>query len=243
VGRLRRALHGEQPRPRRREKGVRYTADHLEEHRPEEDGHHHPQAGHRQARDLRVAFLAYTYGTNGLPEPFPGAIDRIVAANMKKDIRAAKRRADMVVVFLHIGSEYTSEPEPATRDIARYLIRNGAGLVLGSHPHVVRPVEMYKGRYIVYSMGNFISDQNQPMTDLGIMVRANVTKSGGKTSVTALKVIPVFRDRSPGNGGRTFRTVLVDRSLSKHDALISSRTSHAWRTLRAYCKDMFEGYY
>jgi poly-gamma-glutamate capsule biosynthesis protein CapA/YwtB (metallophosphatase superfamily) len=111
--------------------------------------------------------------------------------------------------------------------------------VLGSHPHVVRPVEQYKGRYIVYSMGNFLSGQTKSLTDLGTMVTADVIKRDGVTAVSGMKVLPVFRDRTSGAGRRTWRTVL----LGRNDRLISRADRTRMASYRTFCKRMFRGYY
>ncbi len=79
--------------------------------------------------------------------------DRVVA-----DIRAARARADLVVVYPHWGLEYHREPSERQRALARKMIDAGADLVVGAHPHVTQTVEYYKHGLIVYSLGNFVFD-------------------------------------------------------------------------------------
>jgi poly-gamma-glutamate synthesis protein (capsule biosynthesis protein) len=87
-----------------------------------------------------VAGVAETYETK-----------RAVAA-----IAKAKEQADIVVVMVHWGKERVDQPEPYQKDYARQYIDAGADLVIGSHPHVLQGFEMYKGKWIAYSLGNFI---------------------------------------------------------------------------------------
>jgi len=76
-----------------------------------------------------------------------------------KDIRKAKQEAEVLIVSMHFGSEYNSFPNENQERFARLAIDAGADLVIGHHPHVVQPVEEYKGGYIAYSLGNFVFDQ------------------------------------------------------------------------------------
>jgi poly-gamma-glutamate synthesis protein (capsule biosynthesis protein) len=110
----------------------------------------------------KVAFLAYT---NLLPQ-FLGKIDAKPSvafpdeAQMVSDIALAKRRADIVVVSFHFGDEYATTHNAYQENIAHAAVDAGASLVVGHHPHVVEDVEQYKGVYILYSLGNFVFDQN-----------------------------------------------------------------------------------
>jgi poly-gamma-glutamate capsule biosynthesis protein CapA/YwtB (metallophosphatase superfamily) len=75
-----------------------------------------------------------------------------------RDIKAAKERADLVVVFPHWGLEYHTQPSDRQRELAGRMINAGADLVVGSHPHAVQPVEIYQNRLVAYSLGNYVFD-------------------------------------------------------------------------------------
>jgi poly-gamma-glutamate synthesis protein (capsule biosynthesis protein) len=106
-------------------------------------------------RGLRFAFLAYnTIGA------------RFDYATARKQIREARKHADVVVAEVHWGMEYTAMPTvaPGIADddpvkVGRYLIDSGADLVIGNHPHHVQGVELYHGHLITYAHGNFVFDQ------------------------------------------------------------------------------------
>jgi poly-gamma-glutamate capsule biosynthesis protein CapA/YwtB (metallophosphatase superfamily) len=108
--------------------------------------------------------------------------------NMKKDIAKAKSRSDFVIVSMHSGHEYTIVPNISQTEFAKAAIDAGAEVVIGHHPHVVQPVEQYKGKYIFYSLGNFIFDQANPETKKGLAVELLFDKSGVK-EVTEHKVL------------------------------------------------------
>lgn len=75
-------------------------------------------------------------------------------------IKEAREKADIVIVYYHFGEEYEKEPNPRQKFLAELAIDEGADLVVGSHPHVIQPLEIYKDKYIAYSLGNFVFDQN-----------------------------------------------------------------------------------
>ncbi len=132
---------------------------------------------------IRVAFLAYTYSTNGIPVPagYEYAINYLPFFNFGNgsynfdlvepvfdDIAAARSAgADLVVVYMHWGREYHHTPDEEQRDLAHRLAEAGADLILGNHPHVIQPMEWLqverngKSRRVLvaYAMGNFLSNQ------------------------------------------------------------------------------------
>ena len=77
---------------------------------------------------------------------------------------------DYVVVHIHWGTEYSLVATGVQKNIAHKLIDNGADVVIGHHPHVIEPVEIYKGKAIFYSLGNFVFDQTDPVTKDGLGV-------------------------------------------------------------------------
>jgi len=91
----------------------------------------------------------------------------------KNIILKLKKEADLVVVNIHWGEEYKTQFSQKQQKIARGFIDSGADVVIGHHPHVVEGVEKYKGKYIFYSLGNFIFDQyfsDEVKTGLAIAV-------------------------------------------------------------------------
>lgn len=145
-------------------------------------------------KGLKLAFLAYVSippqeAIAGVDKPGVAWLepDRVLA-----DIRFARPLADLVIVCLHWGIEYATRPEPWQVKLAHRMIDAGADLVLGSHPHVVQPIEQYRGRWIAYSLGNFVFDQKAPATHRGLLLK--VTLKGKQ--VKELTSIPITIDRS-----------------------------------------------
>lgn len=137
-----------------------------------------------RSHGIRVAWLAYTYGTNGMPIPAHKhyLINLINKKKMSTEIRAARKKADLVVVSMHWGIEYQRLPNRQQKTLARFIVNQGADIVFGSHPHVLQPMDWLKARdgrnaLVVYSLGNFFSGQKDGIyKQLGGMATIRVTK-------------------------------------------------------------------
>ncbi len=130
----------------------------------------------RPVKGTSCAFLAYTTLTNGLRPPdgkdhYVSLYDRERAA---RDVKKALEAADVVLVSMHWGSEYSFTPSEEQRRIAGELASLGVHIVIGHHPHVVQPVEMVKDTLVIYSLGNFISSQNGVPRLVGLLVSLDV---------------------------------------------------------------------
>ncbi len=90
--------------------------------------------------------------------------------NMKNDIEALKKDADMVAVYFHWGVERSYTPNQIQKDFAHNAIDYGSDLVIGAHPHVLQGIEEYKGKYIAYSLGNFCFGGNKNPSDKDSMI-------------------------------------------------------------------------
>lgn len=157
------------------------------------------------AEGVAVAQLAYTYTihnngspTTTVPEEAPWLRDSlwpaIGAEGILQDARAAKAEgADYVVVSMHWGQEYQTEPTDDQLTIAQQLLESDSvDLVLGTHAHVVQPCEKINGKYVLYGLGNTLSNQSpetsdglRPETQEGVIAHVSLRKaSNGKVSST-----------------------------------------------------------
>ena len=138
---------------------------------------------------VRLAFLNYTYGTNGLPVPKPNIVNHIDTVEMKTDIEKAKlMKPDKIIVLIHWGDEYQTTPNKSQTDLAKFLHSSGVDIIIGSHPHVIQPMHLTTNRdeekLVVYSLGNFISNQRKPYTDGGAMIRVELAKHRETTIIS-----------------------------------------------------------
>ena len=136
-----------------------------------------------EIKGIRFAFLAYNdrdvapFGYGAATSSAGTALMDLAA--MQAAVGDAKKIADLVIVSMHSGREYTEELTAAQTEFAHAAIDAGAELVLGHHPHVTQRVEKYRGKYIFYSLGNFIFDQMwSEETRRGIAVKFYFNRSG-----------------------------------------------------------------
>ena len=124
-----------------------------------------------EAQGCRFAWLAYSYGTNGMPMAYGYLMNLINKDAIAADIERARALADAVIVSMHWGNEYQLTPSPEQRELAQFLADQGVMLVIGHHPHVVQPLEWLTGKdgnatLVMYSLGNFVSNQSRRNTML-----------------------------------------------------------------------------
>jgi poly-gamma-glutamate synthesis protein (capsule biosynthesis protein) len=138
-----------------------------------------------------IALLNYTYGTNGIKVPEPVIVNLLDKDLITRDIQKAKNsNPDIIILFLHWGTEYDTVPAKSQVELAGYFFSLGVDLIIGSHPHVLqkmvwaRDLSGGKDGIVVYSMGNFISNQRKPRTDGGSMVKIELTKNDGQFSIS-----------------------------------------------------------
>ncbi len=132
---------------------------------------------------FRIALLNYTYGTNGIPVTPPNIVNYIDTAIIAKDIEESKAmKPDAIIACMHWGIEYQSLPDKEQKFLADWLIEKGVNHIIGSHPHVVQPIEVRTDsltndkHLVVYSLGNYISNMSARRTDGGLMVRMELVK-------------------------------------------------------------------
>ena len=138
-----------------------------------------------------IALLNYTFSTNGIVVPAPVIVNMLDKQVITKDVnRAKEEKADLVILFLHWGTEYDTIPAKTQTDLAEYFHSIGVDMVIGSHPHVVQRMERKINELsgyedmVVYSLGNFVSNQRRPKTDGGAMVKVELTRKGEKYAIS-----------------------------------------------------------
>lgn len=193
---------------------------------------------YKEINGIKVAILAYTYGANGKEDLLNvrdevSSLNYLNEENIKSDIEEAKKNsADFIIVYPHWGIEYESYPTDETIKLAHEMVDWGADLVIGNHPHVVQPVEVYKsedGRegIIAYALGNFISKQSLEVSGdirveqaLSIEVTLEKDKKSGKKKLSDMKLHPLWVGTNYDQYGASSKTYLCEDFLeggSKYD--------------------------
>ncbi|MBN2082367.1 CapA family protein [bacterium] len=167
---------------------------------------------------LNLAFLNYTYGTNGIPIPRdqPSCVNVIDAELLSAAAAAARQAgADYVIAFLHFGVEYERHPNKAQQQLARTLLDHGVDAVVGAHPHVVQPCEWYEpqaggpARPIAYSLGNFASNQRSRYRDSGMIFYLTLSFDAGRVASVEMSYLPVYVRKYTAEGSLQYRVLPV----------------------------------
>ncbi len=180
---------------------------------------------------IRIAMLNYTYGLNGkkLPEDKSYMID-LMDENSKdkvrENIRKAREAADAVIVFPHWGTEYSTEVDESEKQWAQLFADEGVLLVIGSHPHVIEPIEWIEGKdgnrmLCYYSVGNYISSQTQAEAMLGIMAKVRLRKnSDGEVEIAdyGYEALVTHISAEPG-GFTTYKLADYSENLAEENII------------------------
>ncbi|MDL2300261.1 CapA family protein [Clostridiaceae bacterium OttesenSCG-928-D20] len=194
----------------------KYEVEHVGTYRTQEE--RDENAGFRivERNGIKIAFGAYTYGTNGLPlnndtyavnvftSDYMTTISDVKYDMMKEDIAVAKTLgADIIAVWMHWGNEYEIRSNKMQDDIADFLFQEGVDIILGGHTHVPQPMETRiiedgdgntRVGFIMYSLGNFLSCQNDKYTDLTAIVNIDIEKNldTGKIRFSNIEYVPMY---------------------------------------------------
>jgi poly-gamma-glutamate synthesis protein (capsule biosynthesis protein) len=172
---------------------------------------------------IKTAFLDYTYGTNGIPvgseHPYAVSLfnkDYLTTLNtpdtekLQRELTYAETlKPDITIVLIHWGVEYQNEEGAYQEELADFLIENGADLIVGGHPHVLQPTERrevvtadgtVRTGVVCYSLGNLVSAQKSPYTDVTALLQVTLAKTGDSTAeITGLSYVPcMVLIRDPG---------------------------------------------
>lgn len=186
---------------------------------------------------VRVAFINFTYGTNGIRVPEPFIVNMMDKEKVREAfVMAREKEADIIIALPHWGQEYTTVPDSRQREWAEFLLECGADAVIGSHPHVIQPVEFP----VAYSMGNFISNMSLRNTELGLMIILKIAvTSYGDSYVAGLEAVPVWCSR-PGGYGDGYTVLPVREFLNRKEEFRSSYNYGKMKDTYNRLKTLFE---
>ena len=184
-----------------------------------------------EVKGMKIGFLNMTYGTNGIPIKPPTVINSMDSLEVARDFkRLEELGVDLKVVYVHWGNEYQLKADRYQHAYAKFLARQGADLIIGGHPHVPQDADTVfsaTGKPVVtyYSMGNFISNQKDPDTKGGVMIRAQINRFTGR--VIATDYMPYYVHKGKIHGKYQYYVIPTipyfnnryDFSLSKSDSL------------------------
>lgn len=149
-------------------------------------------------KGAKIALLNYTYGTNSLTLPAGKEymVNYIDEEKIKKDAEFANKCADFTIAFMHWGVENMTDVQPSQKDLAKKMCEMGVDLIIGSHPHVIGPVEWIESEngnrmLVYYSLGNFVSRQLEEKNLLGGLADVKLICDGEKVTIDEFSFVPV----------------------------------------------------
>lgn len=186
---------------------------------------------YKYVKGVKIAFLSYTYGTNGIPIPSGKdyCINLIDKDLISKHIALAKeQKPDLICVSMHWGEEYRTTPTKEQEELADFLFQSGVDVILGNHSHVLEPMEKrtitledgtQKDGFVIYSLGNFISGQVKELTKDTAILNIKITKHGdtGKISIDDASYIPLYMYKSNASTN-AFKLLDIRNEISAHDS-------------------------
>jgi len=185
----------------------------------------------KDVNGIKVAFLAFTYGTNGIPVPSSKsfAVNMISDDFILQQISLAKEQEpDLICANMHWGYEYHTKQSAEQERLANLLFTNGVDVILGSHPHVLQPMEKRtitledgstKDCFVVFSLGNFMSGQTYPNTRNSVILNMNFTKHGetGKTTIDSVSYVPIYMYKSSSGSIQRYKVIDIEKILTNYD--------------------------
>lgn len=181
-------------------------------------------------KGIKIAFINYTYGTNGIPVPSDKefCVNLIDKDLIKKDLESAKsQNVDMIVACMHWGTEYRTTANAEQEELADFLFQNGVDVILGNHPHVLEPMEKRtvtlengttKDGFVIYACGNFICDQNAENTRNSIILNLTITKhSDEKITIDKADYVPIYMYKGSSSKLKRMKVLDIEQSISDYE--------------------------
>ena len=190
---------------------------------------------YKYVKGIKIAFINYTYGTNGIPVPSDKSfcVNLIDKDLIKKHIETAKsENADMIVACMHWGTEYQISANAEQKELSDFLFKNGVDIILGNHPHVLEPMEKRtvtlddgstKECFVIYALGNFICDQNAENTRNSIILNLNITKHvDGSISINNADYVPIYMYKASNKKLKRMKVVDINSAIAEYESGSSS---------------------
>lgn len=181
-------------------------------------------------KGVKIAFINYTYGTNGIPIPSGKefCVNLIDKDLIKKQIEQAKgQNVDMIVACMHWGTEYRTTANSEQEELADFLFKNGVDIIIGNHPHVLEPMEKRnitledgteKEVFVVYALGNFTADQRDEITRDSAILNLTITKNlDNKISIDKVDYVPIYMYKNANVSTHKFKILDIEKTIYEYE--------------------------
>ena len=186
----------------------------------------------KNVKGVSIAFLSFTYGTNGIavPKDKSYAVNLIDKDLMKSQIELAKKQnPDVICVSMHWGIEYQTSSNKEQKNLADFLFDNGVDVILGNHSHVPQEMEKRtikledgstKDGFVIYSLGNFMANQNKKYTQDSAILKLQITKhkDNGKISIDKVNYAPTYMYKNTSKSSKKFKILDIDKEIKIYES-------------------------
>lgn len=186
----------------------------------------------KNVNGIKIAFLSYTYGTNGIriPSGKEYSVNLIDKNLILEQIQAAKaQNVDIICTSMHWGVEYAQSQNTEQEDLSNFLFQNGVDIIIGNHAHVIEPMEKKtiiledgteKDVFVVYALGNFISGQTIEHTQSTAILDMQIRKNGqtGKISIDSIDYIPVYCYDSKKKSNDRYKLINIRSAITAYES-------------------------
>lgn len=166
-----------------------------------------------EENNIKIALLNYTYGTNGIPVPAGTLVSLLDKKAIQSDVEVAKAlKPDQIIAYVHWGQQYKDLPSTSQKNWYAYFKSLGVNIVIGSHPHVVEPMHWDKSsnNLVVYSLGNFVSNQRTFPRDGGALFELTLTKTEQSVEIIDAKYILIWVHKQIFENGMDYVVLPVE---------------------------------
>ncbi len=212
----------------------------------------------REVKGTKIAMLNYTYDTNGLPVPSDKSylVELINEKNIEEDALWAEENADFTIAFMHWGTEYSTVPNDMQKSLSHKMADWGVDLIIGSHPHVIEPVEWIETEsgnklLVYYSLGNFVSRQLDAINLLGGIAKVTLKSEEGKVSIDKGTFMPIVTHYNTSYSGFKIyplneytNELAAGHGVAGHDGAVSVERFKGMvdKAFEGYDKSLLEAY-
>ena len=200
---------------------------------------------------VKIAFLNYTYGTNGIPVPSGKdfCVNLIDKDLMSYQINLAKdENADVIIACMHWGTEYSTVQNSEQEELADFLFKSGVDIIIGNHPHVAEPMEKrsvtledgtVKDCFVIYALGNFTADQNYANTRSSVILNLDLTFEDDVLNINSATYTPIYIYENPNVRYHKFKLIDMEDAILKYESSKDTSIGQSlYNTLKSELKNI-----
>ena len=194
----------------------------------------------KEYRNIKIAFLSYTYGTNKKEEGYEKYINLISKETIENDILKAKEKgAEYIIASMHWGNAVGSKLTNEQKELSEFLVNSGVDIILGNHPSSIQKMETRvndegKDVLIVYSIGNFISSEQYQNSNLGMILKLDLIKMAEDDKVYLNKVtyVPTYIQDNSINSKNRYQILDIKEEISNYESGLKNIDEKTYKNLK-----------